>query len=102
MQMKLLIIFLLSAFVALSIPTTVEAGWVNGYYRSNGTYVQGYYRSDPNGLLYDNYSWNYSQPLYNESYGKYNDYRWNTPAWNWQSDYWTGYRSYQLNSYYDW
>lgn len=29
---------------------------VNGYYRSNGTYVQPYYRSDPNGTTNDNYS----------------------------------------------
>ena len=31
--------------------------WVNGYYRSDGTYVNGYYRSAPNGNPYDNYSY---------------------------------------------
>ncbi|MDP3012855.1 MAG: hypothetical protein Q8M92_01345, partial [Candidatus Subteraquimicrobiales bacterium] len=25
----------------------VQAGWVSGYYRSDGTYVSGYYRSYP-------------------------------------------------------
>lgn len=30
--------------------------WVNGYYRSNGTYVNGYYRSDPDGDPYNNWS----------------------------------------------
>ena len=32
------------------------AGWVNGYYKSNGTYVSGYNRSEPNSSPYDNYS----------------------------------------------
>jgi hypothetical protein len=31
--------------------------WVNGYYRKDGTYVQGYYRSSPNNNPYDNYSY---------------------------------------------
>ena len=30
--------------------------YVNGYYRSNGTYVQGHYRTAPNNTVYDNYS----------------------------------------------
>lgn len=30
--------------------------WVSGYYRSDGTYVQGHYRSSPNQYKYDNYS----------------------------------------------
>ena len=33
------VVFLTTAFAA-------HAGWVNGYYRSNGTYVTPYYRSD--------------------------------------------------------
>lgn len=36
--------------------------WVNGYYRNNGTYVQGHYRTSP-----DKYEWN------NDSY-RYNSY----------------------------
>lgn len=31
--------------------------WVNGYTRSNGTYVQGYYRSSPDSNPYNNYSY---------------------------------------------
>ena len=34
---------------------TAEAGHVNGYYRRNGTYVQGYERSDPDGDRSNNY-----------------------------------------------
>jgi hypothetical protein len=30
--------------------------WVNGYYRKDGTYVQGYHRSSPDGNPYNNYS----------------------------------------------
>ena len=30
--------------------------WVNGHYRSNGTYVDGHYRSSPNQYKRDNYS----------------------------------------------
>ncbi len=30
--------------------------WVNGYYRKDGTYVQGYYSSSPNSTPYDNWS----------------------------------------------
>lgn len=30
---------------------------VNGYYKSNGTYVQGYTRSSPNSTVQDNYSY---------------------------------------------
>ena len=33
------------------------AGHVNGYVRSNGTYVQGYERSDPNSTVRDNYDY---------------------------------------------
>ncbi len=30
--------------------------WVNGYYKSNGTYVKGHYRTAPNNSNRDNYS----------------------------------------------
>ncbi|GAB7387338.1 hypothetical protein BSNK01_11740 [Bacillaceae bacterium] len=30
--------------------------WVNGYFRSDGTWVKGHWRSSPNGNPYDNYS----------------------------------------------
>ena len=50
--MKTLIIIALAA-----ISTTAFAGHVNGYYRSNGTYVQPYERSNANGTARDNYSY---------------------------------------------
>ena len=33
------------------------AGWVRGYTRKDGTYVQGHYRSNPNPTVKDNYSY---------------------------------------------
>jgi hypothetical protein len=43
--MKALIKFVLAVAI-LATTFTANAGWVNGYYRSNGTYVAPYYRSD--------------------------------------------------------
>jgi uncharacterized protein YPO0396 len=36
---------LLLAAVILCSASAAQAEWVNGYFRSNGTYVTGYYRS---------------------------------------------------------
>lgn len=30
--------------------------YVNGYYRNDGSYVQGHYKADPNGTTSENYS----------------------------------------------
>lgn len=53
MKKILITIFLLVTF--LSSPSYAE--WVNGYYKSNGTYVQGYNRSSGNNTVTDNYSY---------------------------------------------
>ncbi|MFC1645526.1 hypothetical protein ACFL08_05915 [Patescibacteria group bacterium] len=94
----LLTMFLVVAFVFVGV-NKADAGYVSGYYRSNGTYVSPYYRSNPNGLNYDNYSYRSNQPLYNNSYGRYNTYKWNTPSYYTQSDYYSGYNSYRSNHY---
>lgn len=64
--------------------------WVEGYYKADGTYVQGHYRSDPNSTTSDNYStrgnqnpytgqpgtkadtrpYGQTQPAYGSSYGQ--------------------------------
>jgi|SaaInlStandDraft_2_1057019.scaffolds.fasta_scaffold07326_9 hypothetical protein len=41
----------------IAFSSQVAAGWVNGYTKSNGTYVQGYNRSDSNNTVRDNYSY---------------------------------------------
>lgn len=50
----LLIAVLIGSSVA---PLDVFAVYVNGYYRSNGTYVNGYERTAPDGNPYNNYSY---------------------------------------------
>lgn len=62
---------------------TCFAGSVNGYYRSNGTYVQPYYRSDSNGTVRDNYGYK----------GNYNPYTGKT-----ETNY---YRHNSTSEYYD-
>jgi len=52
MKIILTSIVFLFAFVGYA-----SAGYVNGYYRSNGTYVSGHYRSAPNQYKFDNYSY---------------------------------------------
>ena len=75
-------IFLLVAF---SLSEEASAYWVNGYYRSNGTYVSGYYRSRSNAYTYDNYS--YTGPTYSNGYGYNSSYysgdssSWYTPSY---------------------
>ena len=51
------VIALGSASLLLGAPnSSFSQSYVNGYTRSNGTYVQGHYRSSPNSTQRDNYS----------------------------------------------
>lgn len=44
--------------LAVGMPASASADvWVNGYYKSNGTYVNGHYRSDPDGIKTNNWSY---------------------------------------------
>jgi hypothetical protein len=43
-------------FFTFASGSTLADTWVNGYYKQNGTYVQGHYRSDANSTRYDNWS----------------------------------------------
>lgn len=106
--MKRFIFFCISIVLFLSVfSSTTNAGWVNGYYRRDGIYVQGYWRSDPNGLKYDNYSWSWNEPWYNNSYYDFGrSYNWYKPSWEWQDDYWQGLNYYDdyndYNGWWDW
>lgn len=48
--------FLLVVTLVLFIATQAIAGYVNGYTRSDGTYVSGHYRSDSDSSYNNNYS----------------------------------------------
>lgn len=47
----------LMILICFSVVNFAEAGWVKGYFRQNGTYVQPYYRSNPDGNPFNNYSY---------------------------------------------
>lgn len=64
--------------VLLLISTNSFAGRVNGYYRSNGTYVQSYNRSNADSTVQDNYSYKGNVNPYTGSVGQ-NYYR-NSPT----------------------
>jgi hypothetical protein len=61
-EMKKIILFV-SLFIGLAFSNEANADtWVNGYFRSDGTYVPGHYRSDRNDTTLDNWS---TYPNYN-------------------------------------
>lgn len=71
---------------------------VDGYYRSDGTYVKPHVRSNPNGLKYDNYSWSSGDDLYNDTYGTRGS-EWDTPTYITDPQYYEGKDIYDdLNS----
>lgn len=47
------VLLVLISFLTVSI---AEAGWVGGYTRRDGTYVQPHYRTNPDGNPYNNYN----------------------------------------------
>jgi hypothetical protein len=57
--MKKLVLSLLSGIIlfAMSGVVAFAAVHVNGYYRANGTYVAPHYRSDPDGIVTNNWSY---------------------------------------------
>ncbi len=65
-RLVLATVILCSAFAA-------QAGWVSGYYRSNGTYVAPYYRSDYGSLGggYSGYSSSSRDYVYRNPYAAY-------------------------------
>ena len=54
---KALALAILATIVLSSFAMPASAEHVNGYYRSNGTYVQPYERSAPDGTVTNNYSY---------------------------------------------
>lgn len=68
---------------ALSLTGTAMADhYVNGYMRSNGTYVQGHYQSDSNSVRYDNYSSQGNTNPYTGTAGTQRNEFSNPPAYN--------------------
>ncbi len=87
---KILVGFL----ILLLLVSSAFAGYVRGYYRSDGTYVRGYYRTDPNYTVRDNYSYKGNYNPHTGNYGT-NYYRNNKT-----SEYYTPYYTpKKYNSY---
>ena len=85
----------------------VHAGWVDGYFRSDGTYVSGYYRTDSNYYKWDNYSWDgdWSDSINDKSW--YRDFGYDPEPFDYDIpnyDYWDwnsyGHDSYDYDNYY--
>lgn len=56
--MKIMLKYLTIALTTLTLNSAAFAAvHVNGYYRSNGTYVQPHIRSNPDGIKSNNYSY---------------------------------------------
>lgn len=70
--------------------SSVQAGYVSGYYRSNGTYVQPHYRSNPDRSVYNNWSYQGNVNPYTGSVGTrtYDSYR---PSYRSYNSYYRGY-----------
>ena len=66
---------IISIVFVLTLINTVSADvWVNGYFRSDGTYVQGHYRSSPDSSVTNNWSYSgntnpYTGEVGSNSYG---------------------------------
>jgi len=92
---KLIIAITLSLLITFAFISVASASvYVNGYFRSDGTYVAPHYRSDPDGIFWNNYS----------SYGNVNPYT-GSIGTRWPSyyDYTPSYSSYypSYSSYYN-
>ena len=54
MKKNVFVIFIIALFISTACYAKV---YVNGYYRKDGTYVAPHYRSDPDGIVTNNYSY---------------------------------------------
>jgi len=73
---------LLIATLLLTPAISNADAWVNGYTRSNGTYVDGHYRSSPNSSRFDNYSSQGNTNIYTGTKGSQRNEFSNFPTYN--------------------
>lgn len=76
-----------------------KAVYINGYYKSNGTYVQPHYRTSPNNSVYDNWSTYPNVNPYTGNTGTkyYNSY--SNKSYNYNNSY---YNQQRRTYYYKW
>jgi len=87
---------LLIAAAALTAFTTAACAdqYVNGYFRNDGTYVDGHYRSNQNDYTFDNYSSKGNTNPYTGERGTVDPYAYRAPS--------GGYGGNNLNRYNKW
>lgn len=84
--MKKLLISIVATIALFSFSTTLFAqaasSYVSGYFKKNGTYVQGYYRTAPNNTRLDNFSTKGNYNPYTGKYGTVSPYKsYTTPSY---------------------
>ncbi len=101
--MKKTILLTIVLFAAMG---TFAQTYVNGYYKSNGTYVESHYRSSPNNTKLDNWSTYgnvnpYTGAVGTRTYTDYNNYgSKNNSYYSYPSYNSNNYNSLYSNSYY--
>ena len=83
-----MVIIMKKILLLLIIVTTITPAfgeYVKGYYRYDGTYVQGHYRSKPNSNKFDNYSTKGNYNPYNNKKGSVDPYRYNYSSANYNA-----------------
>lgn len=53
--MRKIVLFIAFTLAITLFGSSAFAGYVNGYYRRDGTYVRPHYRSNPDGIKWNNY-----------------------------------------------
>lgn len=90
--------FLAGIMLATLMTSPVFAQYVNGYYRSNGTYVQGYHRTQADSSRFNNYSTKGNYNPYTGERGHVDPYK---NSYGYNSGYNSGYsRNNSRNDYY--
>jgi hypothetical protein len=75
--MRTLIFILAFTFTSI-LPYAQSQTWVNGYYKNDGTYVQGHYRQTPNKTNHDNWSTTQQRNPHTQDDGnRAKDHSWN-------------------------
>ena len=90
---KIALVLNLACFLIVTsfLPVFASHTRVNGYYKSNGTYVNGYNRTSPNSTKLDNFSTKGNLNPYTSKTGTVNPYRSYSPSSSSRS-----YRTYKL------
>lgn len=84
-------ILAITGIMMLGFAVNANAGYVRGYTKSNGTYVQPHYRTSPNSTRSDNYSSQGNYNPYSGQVGTVNPYKESFNKQNGltgKSDYW--------------